>query len=106
MLDKSIEHGKEHRKPYRGSKSFDTTCRNHGSCPWCKSDRLHKFQKSELESDYQIEEFNGLKLKKKPVRKTKYIKKIEKNLDIKFNLFLEQLKIPHVFWWNLPKDTK
>ena len=29
-LDKAIEHGKEHRKQYRGSKVFDRTCRNHG----------------------------------------------------------------------------
>lgn len=40
-LDKSIAHGKEHRKPYRGSKSFDRTCRNHGSCAWCRDNRLH-----------------------------------------------------------------
>lgn len=28
-LDKSIEHGKENRKKYRGSKEIDCTCRNH-----------------------------------------------------------------------------
>lgn len=43
-LDKAIEHGKEHRKPYRGSKVIDHTCRNHGSCPWCKENRTHKFR--------------------------------------------------------------
>lgn len=31
-LDKAIEHGKEHRKEYRGSKAIDKTCRNHGGC--------------------------------------------------------------------------
>lgn len=35
-LDKAIQHGKEHRKPYIGGKSIDRTCRNHGSCDWCK----------------------------------------------------------------------
>lgn len=40
-LDKAIEHGKEHRKPYRGSKAVDKTCRNHGGCPWCKKNREH-----------------------------------------------------------------
>lgn len=45
-LDKAVEHGKEHRKPYRGSKAIDRTCRNHGSCDWCKENRLHKFKKS------------------------------------------------------------
>ena len=43
-LDKAIEHGKEKRKPYRGSKAIDCTCRNHGSCPWCKENRKHKFR--------------------------------------------------------------
>lgn len=35
-LDKAIEHGKEERKPYRGAKAIDYTCRNHGSCDWCE----------------------------------------------------------------------
>ena len=40
-LDKAIKHGKEHRKPYRGSKAFDKSCRNHGGCPYCESNRMH-----------------------------------------------------------------
>lgn len=43
-LDKAIMHGKEKRKPYRGSKAIDKTCRNHGSCAWCRENRLHKFR--------------------------------------------------------------
>lgn len=43
-LDKAIEHGKENRKPYRGSKAIDPTCRNHGGCPWCEENRKHKFR--------------------------------------------------------------
>lgn len=46
-LDKAIKHGKEKRKPYRGAKAVDSTCRNHGSCGWCKENRLHKFKKKE-----------------------------------------------------------
>ena len=46
-LDKAIEHGKEKRKPYRGAKAIDYTCRNHGSCDWCRENRLHKFKKKE-----------------------------------------------------------
>jgi hypothetical protein len=42
-MDKSIEHGKEHRKKYRGAKAVDKTCRNHGGCPHCESGRLHKY---------------------------------------------------------------
>jgi len=39
-LDKAIQHNKEHRKQYRGSKAIDCTCRNHGSCDWCKENRI------------------------------------------------------------------
>lgn len=46
-LDKAIEHGKEKRKPYHGSKAFDRTCRNHGGCPACLSNRTHKHKKRE-----------------------------------------------------------
>lgn len=45
-LHKAIEYGKEHRKPWRGkakSKNIDSTCCNHGSCEYCKCNRLHKF---------------------------------------------------------------
>ena len=46
-LDKAINSGKEHRKHYHGSKAFDTTCRNHGSCPWCQGNRKHKADKQQ-----------------------------------------------------------
>lgn len=39
-LDKAIKFGKEKRKPYRGAKAIDCTCRNHGTCEYCKSNRL------------------------------------------------------------------
>ena len=54
-LDKAIKSGKEHRKPYRGSKAIDATCRNHGGCPWCEENRKHKFrdkQKDDTWDDY------------------------------------------------------
>jgi len=46
-LDKAIEHGKEYRKAYRGSKAIDKSCRNHGGgakyqCEWCLNNRIHK----------------------------------------------------------------
>jgi hypothetical protein len=44
-LNKAIEHGKEHRKPYTGGKSISKNCRNHGSCDWCLGNRLHKYNK-------------------------------------------------------------
>ena len=43
-LDKAIDHGKEHRKPYRGSKAIDPSCRNHGGCPWCEENRKFRFR--------------------------------------------------------------
>lgn len=39
-LDKAIKSGKEHRKEYRGAKSVDPSCRNHGSCLFCEKARL------------------------------------------------------------------
>lgn len=47
-LDKAIEHGKEHRKPYRRTKAIDGTCRNHGSCEICKGNRLYQYTKEQL----------------------------------------------------------
>jgi hypothetical protein len=41
-LNKAIEHGSEHRKPYQKAKAVDPTCCNHGSCLRCKNNRLHK----------------------------------------------------------------
>lgn len=41
-LDKAIQYGKEHRKPYTGGKAIDRTCRNHGGCLWCEENRKYK----------------------------------------------------------------
>jgi hypothetical protein len=32
----------QRKNPRRGSKAFDPSCRNHGSCPWCRNGRRHK----------------------------------------------------------------
>lgn len=48
-MDKAIEHGKERRKPYRGAKAVDRTCRNHGSCKWCENNRRFKFRDKYIE---------------------------------------------------------
>jgi hypothetical protein len=44
-LDKGIKHGKEKREPYFGSKRFDRTCRNNGTCKYCENNRLHNSKK-------------------------------------------------------------
>lgn len=56
MLDKAIEHNKEHRKQYRGAKSIDRTCRPHGSCPYCQESRAHRSKKLEYDAKEQIDE--------------------------------------------------
>lgn len=45
-LNKAIEHGKEHRKRYRGAKAVDPYCRNHGRCSWCRRNRLYSGRKA------------------------------------------------------------
>ena len=55
-LDKSIDSGKEHRKSFRGSKRFDRTCRNHGSCDYCKGNRLYSAKKALDEAKEKIKE--------------------------------------------------
>lgn len=42
------------RKPYRGSRRFDTSCRCHGSCPYCRSNRLHKYIIAEISVKEQM----------------------------------------------------
>ena len=56
-LDKSIQSGKSHRKPYRGAKAIDATCRNHGSCEWCHGNRTHKNDKPELAAEQELREY-------------------------------------------------
>lgn len=58
-LDKSIKSGKEHRKPYRGAKSIDSTCRNHGSCGWCHGNRTHKNDKQEYSMNERMKDFES-----------------------------------------------
>ena len=56
-LDKAIEHGKEHRKKYTGSKAIDKTCRNHGSCDWCTENRNYRSYRLEEAADIDEQEY-------------------------------------------------
>ena len=58
-LEKAIEHGKEHRKHYRGSKRFDSSCRNHQGCPWCEGNRMHNSKKKDDEFKAKLNEGLG-----------------------------------------------
>ena len=55
-LDKAIKHKKEKRKPYRGGKAIDVNCRNHGSCDFCRKNRLHQTIKQKLQAQYAIDD--------------------------------------------------
>ena len=58
-LDKAIESGKEHRKKFTGAKAIDCTCRNHGTCEWCKRNRLYQAQKEQSKIDLKLKQFNA-----------------------------------------------
>lgn len=55
-LDKGIKYGKEKRKDYRGSKAIDCSCRNGGSCTWCRGNRGYKNKKREISADEKVKE--------------------------------------------------
>lgn len=46
------------------SKRHSSGCRNHGSCTWCRDNRLHQVHKEEEKLNNEIKEyFNGDKQK-------------------------------------------
>lgn len=58
-LDKSIEHGKEHRKPYyKKCERIDKTCRNHGSDPWMYNNRTKRNREKARRAERDIAEAN------------------------------------------------
>lgn len=56
-LEKAIASGQEHRKPYHGAKAVCFNCRNHGTCDYCKGNRLHSTRKREAGADAQQKEY-------------------------------------------------
>lgn len=42
------------KKPYSGSKRFDHTCRNHGSCGYCKDTRTYQDRKVREAADSKL----------------------------------------------------
>ena len=58
MLDKAIEHGREHRKQPHGKKyNFPNSCRPHGGCPLCTGNRFHSNHLREVIAEEEMEEF-------------------------------------------------
>lgn len=58
-LDKAIKYGKERRKAYRGVKAYCCSCRNHGSCDYCKGNRLYSTDKLKLKYDDELREYKN-----------------------------------------------
>jgi hypothetical protein len=57
MFYRSIETGKEKRKPFRKAKAFDRSCRNHGSCKYCEENRLRQTRLIELKAREALQEY-------------------------------------------------
>ena len=55
MLDKAILSGKEKREKYRGAKAVDRSCRNNGSCPYCRSNRMKGTKYDKLRHNHMRE---------------------------------------------------
>lgn len=55
-LDKAIQHGKERRRPYTGVKAIDRTCRNHGSCGWCRDNRTYQSRRKTEKAEQDMKE--------------------------------------------------
>lgn len=45
---------------YRGSKAFDSSCRNHGSCPHCHSNRTFQTTKAQAAAFDALNEVKSL----------------------------------------------
>lgn len=56
-LQKGIDHKKEYRKNFFGSKKNDRSCRNHGSCSWCEKDRTFFDKKNRENSKSDLEDY-------------------------------------------------
>lgn len=56
-MEKAIESGKEHRKQYTGAKAIDCSCRNGGSCDWCRTNRQKDYIKKTEKSNIDLKEW-------------------------------------------------
>lgn len=56
-FDKNYPNRKDKRKTYRKAKAFDRSCRNHGSCPYCKDNRTFNDKKRRSYADADLQEW-------------------------------------------------
>lgn len=59
-FDNKYPNRKDWRKPHRGAKAVDTTCRNHGSCSYCETNRTHKNDKRDLSARESLIEWKNV----------------------------------------------
>jgi len=55
-FDKAYPNRKDQRSPYYGAQACDKTCRPGGTCPWCKSSRMHAARRREEAAAEAIKE--------------------------------------------------
>lgn len=53
---KQYPNRKDRRKPYRDSRRFDSSCRNHGGCQYCEQGRLYQYLKEKARAEDAIKE--------------------------------------------------
>lgn len=58
-LEKAILHKKERRRPYRGAKAVDKSCRNHGDCQYCMAGRMYASTKRLASTKEKISEYQS-----------------------------------------------
>ena len=56
-FDPNYPNRKDRRKPYRKSKRFDRSCRNHGSCAYCRANRLWFDSRRREVADRELQDF-------------------------------------------------
>ena len=57
-MDKAIESGKEHRKQYmKLCEQIDKTCRCHGGCEYCLSNRMYQYNKMSEKINDKLKEW-------------------------------------------------
>ena len=53
-FDNNYPNRKDHRKKFKGAKSFDRSCRCHGGCSYCLGNRLYSTIKRKKKADSDL----------------------------------------------------
>lgn len=60
-FDKNYPNRKDRRKPYNGAKNVDRSCRCHGGCSYCNSNRQYTTSKRKAQADNDFKEYGAEK---------------------------------------------